>query len=140
MFFFIFCFFSIFSFFFLVFFLLFERRPSRPPLFLGLGPYVPHYIFIMLLICFFLCITNCLHFLSFLIYFFFLKTSLFFFLFVFFFFEKMFTCFIFQVGEEGVRGANPNPKLVSVWEGSLGFGESGNYPPPRPSPPPQTSN
>ena len=116
----------------------FERRPSGPPLFLGLGPNVPHFYHVAHLF-FFCAFFNCFLFLVI-----FLKISLFFFLF--FFFSKKKTFFLhfsfFQVGEEGGREANPNPKLVSCLGGrvatpqtSLRFGEEVTTSP-NPNPPP----
>ena len=122
----------------------FGRRLSGPPLFLGLGHYVPHFYHVahLFLFCDFLIVSISCHFWE--------KFSLFLFLLLFFFFENFLnnfkTFFIFQVGVEGEgRGANKNPKLVSSVgrkgvttpqtspQTSVGFGrEGGGLLPPKP--------
>ena len=125
----------------------FGWRPSRDPLFLVLGPYVPHFYHVahLLIFCAFLIVSISCHFLNF---------SLFLFLSV--FFPKktfvVFFCFLnffFNFsswgggGEGGGGGANPNTKQVSSLRGgyyllspspkpqtSLGFGEGGGPTPP----------
>ena len=91
----------------------FGRRPSGPPLFLGLGPYVPHFYHVAHFFCAFLIVSISRHF----DFFFFLKISLFLFLLVFFFLKKrtflFFLHFSFCSSWGGGGWANPNPKLVS---------------------------